>query len=157
MSVTIWDPTMDYDAATLWWIAAGITVAIELVSGTFYLLMVALGLAAAAVAAHLGAGVATQITAAALVACGAAAAGHRRRFNQPRSAAFQTNKDVNLDIGEHVSVSAWGHDRTCQVLYRGSSWTGRLSPGAEAAAGEHQISAVEGNWLILTPTTHTPH
>ena len=27
----------------------------------------------------------------------------------------------------------------------------RLAPGAEARGGEHIVSAVEGNWLILTP------
>jgi membrane protein implicated in regulation of membrane protease activity len=45
---------MDVSAATGWWVAAGIAVAAELGTGTFYLLMMAFGLAAAAVAAHLG-------------------------------------------------------------------------------------------------------
>ena len=47
---------MDLSSASLWWVAAGIAVAVELATGTFYLLMIALGLAAAAIAAHLGAG-----------------------------------------------------------------------------------------------------
>ena len=38
------------DQPTIWWLLAGITVAVELVTGTFYLLMIALGLAAAALA-----------------------------------------------------------------------------------------------------------
>ena len=44
---------MDFSIATLWWVAAGIVVAAELATGTFYLLMIALGLAAGAVAGHL--------------------------------------------------------------------------------------------------------
>ena len=42
------------EASTIWWLAAGAVVVAELLTGTFYLLMVALGLVAAALAAHLG-------------------------------------------------------------------------------------------------------
>ena len=44
---------MDLSGATGWWIVAGVLVAAELATGTFYLLMLALGAAAAALAAHL--------------------------------------------------------------------------------------------------------
>ena len=142
---------MDYSAATFWWVAAGVAVAVELATGTFYLLMIALGLAAAAVAAHLGFGASVQIATAALVGGGATALWHWRRARQPRSAAASQNRDVNLDIGERVHVEAWAADRTARVNYRGSGWTARLAPGAPAAAGEHVVSAVEGNWLVLTP------
>jgi len=59
---------MDLSAATWWWVAAGVVVAAELATGTFYLLMMALGLAAAALAAHLGLGGSAQIATGALVA-----------------------------------------------------------------------------------------
>jgi hypothetical protein len=42
---------MDVSAATGWWVAAGIAIAAELGTGTFYLLMIAVGLAAGALAA----------------------------------------------------------------------------------------------------------
>ena len=42
--------------STLWWLLAGAAVALELFTGTFYLLMLAVGMAAAALAAHAGAG-----------------------------------------------------------------------------------------------------
>ena len=41
---------MDWSHATTWWIVAGVLVAAELATGTFYLLMLALGAAAAAMA-----------------------------------------------------------------------------------------------------------
>ena len=44
----------DMDESTIWWLLAGGTVGVELMLGTFYLLLVALGLAAAAIVAHLG-------------------------------------------------------------------------------------------------------
>ena len=40
--------------STLWWLAAGGLIAVELITGTFYLLMISLGLVAAALAAHAG-------------------------------------------------------------------------------------------------------
>ena len=38
---------------TGWWIAVGLLVAAEMFTGTFYLLMLAIGMTAGAVAAHL--------------------------------------------------------------------------------------------------------
>ena len=142
---------MDFSNATLWWVAAGIAVATELATGTFYLLMVALGLAAAAVAAHLGAPTPGQLIAAALVGGGATAVWHWRRAHEPHSAPARENRDVNLDIGERVKVSAWESDRTARVQYRGTQWTARLAPGAAPTGGEYLVSAVEGNWLVLSP------
>src|SRR3990167_5029064 len=99
---------MDLSATTVWWVAAGIAVAAELATGTFYLLMFALGLAAGAVAGHLGMGTTGQIVVAAGVAAAATALWHFKRARQPRSAPSERNRDVNLDIGERVQVEAWG-------------------------------------------------
>lgn len=142
---------MDFSIATLWWVAAGIAVAAELATGTFYLLMIALGLGAGAIAALLGLAVSAQVVVAALIGGGATAFWHWRRFRQPRSAPARENRDVNLDIGERVNVAAWAADLTARVQYRGSTWTARLAPGAVAAPGEHLVTAVEGNWLVLSP------
>jgi membrane protein implicated in regulation of membrane protease activity len=142
---------MDVSSATVWWVAAGLAIAAELATGTFYLLMVALGLAAGAIAAHLGLASSGQIAAGALVAGAATAAWHWRRAHHPHSAPAATNRDVNLDIGERVHVAAWGADRTARVQYRGSPWTARLLPGAPPHSGEHRVAAVEGNWLVLEP------
>ncbi len=142
---------MDVSAATLWWVAAGLAVAAELATGTFYLLMVALGFAAAALAAHLDLSGSLQIASGALVAGVATALWHWKRARHPRSAPPASNRDVNLDVGERVRVDAWGDDRTARVSYRGAQWTARLLPGAPAAPGEHRVAAVEGNWLVLEP------
>lgn len=144
---------MDLSTATFWWVAAGVAVAAELATGTFYLLMMALGLAAAAVATHLGLTLNGQIVAAALIGGGSTALWHWHRARQPRSAPSHENRDVNLDIGERVHVAAWAADRTARVQYRGSTWTARLAAGADASAGEYRVQAVEGNWLVLSPRT----
>ncbi len=146
---------MDVSAATGWWVAAGIAIAAELGTGTFYLLMIAFGLAAAAIAAHLGLALPAQMVTGAIVGAGATALwwAYRRRQAAAATARRTQNRDVNLDIGERVHVAAWSADGTAQVRYRGSGWTARLAPGAPAVAGEHVVSAVEGNWLVLLPAS----
>src|SRR6188474_2810479 len=62
---------MDWSNATWWWVATGVLVAAELATGTFYLLMMAIGTAAAALSAHAGAGFTGQLVAAALIGGGA--------------------------------------------------------------------------------------
>ncbi|WP_418320887.1 NfeD family protein [Piscinibacter sakaiensis] len=140
-----------WNPATLWWLAAGIAVVAELASGSFYLLMVAFGLAAGAIAAHLGAGGTAQVVIAALISGGATALWYLKRSRHPKSAAARENHDVNIDIGEEIRVDAWSPERTARVVYRGSTWLARLAPGAPAAPGRHRVSAVEGNWLVLSP------
>lgn len=142
---------MDLSLATVWWVAAGVTVAAELATGTFYLLMMALGMVAGAVAAHLGLAAPAQVIAAALLGGGATALWHLHRRRQPPTRAVHENRDVNLDIGERVYVAIWASDGTARVPYRGSTWSVRLAAGAEARPGEHLVQAVEGNWLVLRP------
>jgi len=143
---------MDLSSATFWWVAAGVAVAAELATGTFYLLMIALGLAAAAIAAHVGLSSSLQIVCAAVVGAVATALWHLKRASHPRSAPVASNRDVNLDIGESVQVTAWAADGTARVQYRGTQWTARLQPGAPQLAGAHRVTAVEGNWLVLAPS-----
>ena len=142
---------MGISIGTGWWLATGIVVAIEVATGTFYLLMIALGMAAGGVAFHLGVAATGQLVAAALVGGCATALLRWRRARHPPSAPARENRDVNLDVGERVLVPGWGADRTARVAYRGSAWTAKLAPGAVAAPGTFRVSAVEGNWLVLAP------
>ena len=144
---------MDYSASVFWWVATGVVVAAELATGTFYLLMIALGTAAAAVAAHLGGSGSTQLVVAAVVGCGATGLWHWQRSRQPPSPPPAVNPDVHLDIGERVQVTQWSAERTTRVVHPGTTWAARLVPGAPAVPGEHTVQAVEGNALVLTPVS----
>lgn len=135
----------------MWWLLAGSAVAIELATGTFYLLMVALGLAAAAVATHLGLGLSAQIVVAALVGGLGTGLWYAKRARAPSAAPASANPDVNMDVGAQLHVAQWEADRTSRVTYRGSLWQVRLRAGAVAQAGTHTVAAVEGNVLVLTP------
>ena len=147
---------MEMTAVKLWWALAGTLVVLELLTGTLYLLMFALGAVAAAVAAHLGATPALQVACAALLGGGATAVWRWRRAHHPRSLPAAENPDVNLDIGQHCQVEQWGPDRTARVSYRGSQWTAQLIDGAPAQPGLHQITAVDANrlWVQPAPMTH---
>ena len=147
---------MDLSAPTLWWVLAGVLVAVELATGTFYLLMLALGAAGAALVAHAGAGATAQVAAAALVGGGATALWHLRRARSPRSAPAQSNRDVNLDIGSTVHVEQWGADGSARVAHRGAAWQARYAGAGAPAPGEHVIVSIEGNRLGLAPAAAAP-
>ncbi len=135
--------------ATIWWLLAGGAIAAELVTSTFYLLMLALGFAAAAITAHLGGGMVWQTLMAAAVGGGAVTGWHLlrgRRVNGPQASA---NRNVNLDIGETVQIEAWMPDGTGSVQYRGARWTVIHRPGQVPQTGMHRVAEVIGNRLVV--------
>jgi membrane protein implicated in regulation of membrane protease activity len=145
---------MDLSFPTLWWLLAGLLVVAELLSGmTVYLLMLALGAAVGALAAHLGLAPPAQIGLAALVGGIATATWHYRRARTPRSAPVASNRDALLDIGGRVQVGAWDEQRQARIQYRGAAWTARFAGSGSPLPGEHVIVAVEGNHLLLDTAT----
>lgn len=135
--------------STLWWLLAGIAVALELFVGAIYLLMFAIGLACAALAAHAGASTVVQIVTAAVVGGGCALVWHFKRPGRDRELPAQANPDVNLDIGETVVVNAWNTDGTADVHYRGARWTAIHRPGVNPTPGPHRVAELVGNRLLL--------
>jgi membrane protein implicated in regulation of membrane protease activity len=144
---------MEWNASTLWWLTTGALVLAELATGTFYLLMLALGAAAAALAAVAGGGFTVQLLAAALVGGGAVVGWHRRSVAQTDNTELASNRDVNLDVGEQVHVASWGADGRTQVQYRGSNWLAVFRGVGVPTPGTHVIVAVESNHLVLAPRT----
>lgn len=136
--------------STLWWWLAGAAVAVELVTGTFYLLMIAAGLAAGALAAHLGTGVGIQMLVAAVVGAAATLSWHFKYNKTKATGPVSANRDVNLDIGGTVQVDHWNSDGTSSVRYRGANWTVVLAAGGQAGApGAHRIVEVSGSRLLV--------
>ena len=135
--------------STLWWLLAGTAVGIELLTGTFYLLMLAIGLAGAAVSAHFGASFAVQIVVATLLSMGTVLAWRQYKKMQPSILPANANRDVNLDIGETVHVDTWNADGTSSVKYRGANWSVASVSGGPLAPGPHQIVEVIGSRLIV--------
>ena len=143
--------------STWWWLAAGSLIAVELVTGTFYLLMISVGLCAAALAAHAGLDATWQWVIAAVMGGGTVSVWRSYRRTQPPPAPAQANQDVNMDVGAVVQVTEWQADNTCRVKYRGALWDAALQHGSHnqaAQPGQHVVAEVIGNCLILKPLTH---
>lgn len=133
----------------LWWIGAGVLIVAELLTGTFYLLMIALGFLAGAIVRLEGGGLAAQCVWAALVALAAVVALRRSPFGRRRQRRdASANPDVVLDVGAPVEVAAW-HDGQARVPYRGAQWDVELVPGEREDARFYEIAAVRANRLIL--------
>nr|MBP9061711.1 NfeD family protein [Rhodoferax sp.] len=92
--------------STLWWVLAGAMVAVELLTGTFYLLMLAIGMAAGAIAAHAGMPLSLQLVVASVVGGGAVVAWRSYKQKTPSAPPANANHDVNMDVGETVQVKA---------------------------------------------------
>ncbi len=135
--------------STIWWLLAGALIAVELITGTFYLLMLAIGMGAGALAAHAGGSAVVQLIAAAAVGGGAVVGWYFIRKKDPAHRPAASNPDVNMDVGETVHVDAWSTDGTSTVKYRGAQWTVVLRPGNAPAAGTHRVTEVVGNRLVV--------
>ncbi|MGI4856878.1 MAG: NfeD family protein [Janthinobacterium lividum] len=159
----------------LWWAGAGVLLVVELLTGTFYLLMIALGFAAGGLARLAGVGWSGQLVIAAVLALLAIGGvrGWRRRLRvgnrtgagapagdgpdpplrvdaAPGGAAHgaQAGTAMNLDIGAPVHVTRWENGRG-RARYRGADWDVALAPGALAADGWYRIRQIDGICLIL--------
>jgi membrane protein implicated in regulation of membrane protease activity len=137
--------------STIWWLLAGTAVAVELVTGTFYLLMLALGLAAAALAAHAGAVLVEQLVVASAVGGGAVIAWHWIKRRRPGDPSARADRSVNLDVGELVMIEAWDAEGTALVKYRGATWTAVHRPGVTPSIGMHRVAELVGSRLLVDP------
>ncbi len=136
-------------SVTLIWLLIGLALcAAELLTGTFYLLMLGLGCLAGAVAAVADLGFGWQCTAGGVVAAIAGFVFHRVR--NAKSTA-QSEALQHLDVGQIVTVQQWNADGTASVRYRGAPWVCRLENGADVATGPHRVVSVDGACLIVRP------
>ena len=135
---------------SMWLLAAGVLVVLELLTGTFYLLMIAVGLAAGAAVAFAGASGPLQTVTAAAVGVLATGLLYRSKYGKQSGVDASVDPNVNMDIGQTVSVPAW-QDGTARVMYRGALWDVELAPGAAALPkpGLYTIREVRGSRLIV--------
>jgi membrane protein implicated in regulation of membrane protease activity len=134
-----------------WLVAAGVLVVLELFSGTFYLLMIAIGLGFGALAALGGMSAPVQTIVAAVVGVIATGLLHRSRLGNPTRGDPARDPNVNIDIGQPVTVDQWQHGRA-RVMYRGALWDVELAHGAAAQPGVFRIVEVQGSRLIVSGT-----
>ena len=137
--------------STLWWTVTGLLVAAELLTGTFYLLMLAIGGVAGALAAHLGLELSAQLASAGVVGGLAALACYFARRRRPGDPSPRAERSVNLDIGATVQIDEWNADGTASIRSRGTQWTAMHRPGAEPRPGPHRVVELVGSRLLVEP------
>lgn len=135
----------------IWLGLAALALIGELATGTFYLLLVALGLAAGGLAAWLGTGLEWQLVGCGIVLLLGLLVLRKTRVLKKREVDSARNADVNLDIGQTVSVEAWSDQGTARVWYRGAHWQAELAQGQASQAGEQTIIEMRGSILVLAP------
>jgi membrane protein implicated in regulation of membrane protease activity len=116
------------------WIIAGFAlVIIELISGTFYLLVFGLGAFVGALATWLGAPFLVQVLVAG-IAAGIGAWFVYRWHATHRKEGGQANA---IDIGQSVTMDRWVNQAAgvMRVRYRGTDWDARVTENDSAAAG----------------------
>jgi membrane protein implicated in regulation of membrane protease activity len=137
------------DTSLIWAITGLALVIIELLTGTFYLLVLGIAAFGAALAAWFGLEFAVQVVIAAIVAAIGVYVVHAYRR---RNAAQQMRP---IDAGQPASFERWV-DRAAglaRVHYRGASWEARFDgePGAALDAGALvYVREVQGNTLKVS-------
>ena len=132
-------------APVVWWLMTFALVALELVTGTIYALLIAIGFAVGALAAHLGATTPVQIVCAAIACVAFVGAWYLRRRGRPGP----TLADMQIDVGEQVTVVAWSETRSAEVRYRGANWQAKPAGDGPLHPGIHRIVDVQGNFLVV--------
>jgi membrane protein implicated in regulation of membrane protease activity len=139
------------NASMMWLVLTGILVAFELFTGTFYVLMIAVGMAFGAAVAALGFNTPVQVLVAAVVGVIATGLLHRSRLGRPVRQDSARDRNVNLDIGEKLTIDTWNNGKA-RCMYRGAMWDIDLAHGAVPIPGAFTIVEVQGSRLVVANT-----
>ncbi len=131
-------------------IGFGLVIA-ELLTGTFYLLVIAVAFGAAGIAALLGAPMVAQLATAAAFSLGGTLWLRSSRFGRRLHDRATSDHVQNMDVGQTLRVEQWNPNRTARASYRGATWDVELLPGEEPVGGEFVIREIHANRLIVAP------
>ncbi len=132
---------------TWWWVAAGIAVAVELGTGTFYLLMLGVAAFGGAVVAYAGRGYEFQIIVAAILAAAGCYGVHIHRAKNSK------DQMASVDAGQPANFESWVDEGggLARVRYRGASWDARVDgSGALEAGALLYVEQLEGHTLKVS-------
>lgn len=138
----------------IWFAIAAVAVILELLTGTFVLLLVGLGAVAAGLAAWFELDIIIQLAVLAIIpVVGIFILKRMGKFHLHNPLASESDVNLNLDIGKSVFVEAWEHERRqTQVNFRGAQWQAKPADNYTALrSGKHRIVAIRGIVLIIEP------
>lgn len=138
---------MQISAGLCWLVAALILGGIDMVAGTFYLLMIGLGCLAGAVVYWVDLSLAWQCAAASVCAV----AGCLMVFGFKAKHPEKDDAVSHPDAGHIVTVTKVSADGTAEVMYRGASWRAKTADGSPLTAGSARIVRVDGAALVVEP------
>jgi Membrane protein implicated in regulation of membrane protease activity len=136
------------EAWMFWLIAALVVLGLELLSGTFYLMMISFGLAAASIAAFCGLDINMQAIVAAVVWIGSTLILNKTRLGKRGRVHSEKDPNVNIDIGQTIKIDAWTSEKTTRANYRGAMWDVELIQG-EATPGTFVIREIRASRLFV--------
>ena len=137
------------DHAVVWAVAGLVLVIVELLTGTFYLLVLGIAAFGAALAAWLGLQFSAQSIVAALIGVIGCYGVHLYR------ARNRAEQMAPIDAGMPASFESWldAGARLARVRYRGASWDARVEGGDALEPGATvYVLAADGNTLRVTRT-----
>jgi membrane protein implicated in regulation of membrane protease activity len=133
----------------LWVIVGLVLVIAELVTGTFYLLVLGVGAFAAALVHWAGGNALIQALAGGGVAIGGALVVHH--WHESRNKADEGRANF-LDRGQPVVLEGWANEAAglARVKYRGASWDARVAASTKPVPGATlYIDSQEGQTLVV--------
>ena len=134
----------------VWWFVIGFALVVaELLTGTFYLLVIAVAFGAAGLVALLGASIVWQLATAAAFSLGGTLWLRQSRFGRRLHDRTTSDHVQDMDVGQTLRVEQWAPNRTARANYRGATWDVELVPGEEPASGEFVIREIYANRLIV--------
>ena len=128
-----------------WFLLALGLVMLELATGTFYMLVLALALGIGGFAALFGLSEPTQYTLSAFAGVFGILILQFMRRGKARPAPTQ-----DLDIGQPVQSVTWNKDGSARAMYRGAEWNAEPESDDLSREGPLYIKALRGSTLILT-------
>jgi len=140
---------MSLDPSLAWLIAGFILIIVELVTGTFYLLVIGIAAFAGAGVAYAGATFMWQALAAAAVAIAGVV------WVQMVRKSISPKRMQGLDFGQPAAFESWVNKSTAQarVRYRDALWDAQVTGETAGDPGEIlYIISVDGNTLKVSKT-----
>lgn len=137
------------DHAVVWAVVGLVLVIVELLTGTFYLLVLGIAAFGAALVAWLGLQFSAQSIIAALIGAIGCYGVHLYR------AKNRAEQMAPIDAGMPASFESWldAGARLARVRYRGASWDARVEGGDALEPGATvYVLAADGNTLRVTKT-----
>lgn len=133
-------------AEHVWWIVAGVLIVLEMLTGTFYLLVLGVVAALTGIAAWMGATFLTQL----FLAIGLLVLGlWVLKWYKAKTHGKSPIRNNDLEKGNWVDVIEWHENGHASVRYRETKWQAVLANVDDAQLERMCIHKIQGNTLVI--------